>query len=68
VWTNDTVTDEITEMHEFTGRKRADIDDVAAISRERIKIRKRAEHEKAITEPGKLKICSSLEYHGEKAG
>jgi hypothetical protein len=46
----------------------SDIDDVAAISRERINIRKRAEQEKAITEPGKSKIYTSLEYHREKAG
>jgi hypothetical protein len=48
--------------------KKPDIDDVAEISRERIHIRKSAEHEKAITEPGKSKICTSLEYHREKAG
>jgi hypothetical protein len=49
-------------------QKKSDIDDVAAISRERMKIRQRAEHEKAITEPGKSKICTNLEYHREKAG
>jgi hypothetical protein len=55
-------------MHEIAGAKKSDVDDVAAISRERINIRKRAEHEKATTEPGKSKICTSLEYHREKPG
>jgi hypothetical protein len=49
-------------------QKRSDTDDVAAISRERIDIRKRAEHKKTITEPGKSKYCTNLEYHQEKAG
>jgi hypothetical protein len=42
-------------MHGFAGPKKHGIDDVAAISRERMNIRKRAEHEKAITEAGKSK-------------
>jgi hypothetical protein len=58
-WTNDTLTDEITVMYEFAAPTQTDIDGVAAISRERIKMRERAEHEKAITEPGKSKICTS---------
>jgi hypothetical protein len=48
--------------------KKSDIDDVVAISRETINIKKRAEHKKTISEPGKSKICTSLEYHREKAG
>jgi hypothetical protein len=68
-WTNDTVTDEPTDMHEIAGpQNKYDIDDVAAISRERINIRKRAEHKKTITETGKSKIWTSFEYHPEKAG
>jgi hypothetical protein len=47
--------DEITAMHEIAAPKKSEIDDVAAISRERINIRQRAEHEKAITEPGESK-------------
>jgi hypothetical protein len=63
------MTDEITDMHEMSGpQQEYNIDDVAAISRERINIRKRAEHQQTITEPGKSKICTSLEYHREKAG
>jgi hypothetical protein len=62
------MTDEIMGMREFRGSKKSDIDDVAVISRARINISKRAEHKKAITEPGRSKICTNLEYHREKAG
>jgi hypothetical protein len=41
------VTFESTDMHEIAApKKQSDIDDVAAISRERINIRKSAEHKK----------------------
>jgi hypothetical protein len=62
------VTDEMTGMDEIAGPNKADVDDVAAISRKRTSKRKTAEHEKAITELGKSKISTTVEYHREKPG